>query len=203
MLSMEKRIKTKQQLKEVLLMEKAKYPCKFRFIGYLLGIRENAILYRHAVLLRKAEYHHNVGHKLRAVWYKALLRHLQLKYSLLIPLNTCECGLKIMHLGPILINKNSSVGKNCSFHIYTALVAKGTTDETPILGEQIVVGIGAKIVGGVHIANKVAIGANAVVTKDILEENITIGGIPAKKISNSGSFTWNVKSKCNLEKITC
>ena len=32
-----------------------------------------------------------------------------------------------------------------------------------------------------------AIGANAVVNKDILEEHVTVAGVPAKKISDKGS----------------
>ena len=41
----------------------------------------------------------------------------------------------------------------------------------------------------VKISNDVIIGANAVVTKDIREENIVVGGIPAVKISNKGMAT--------------
>ena len=43
-------------------------------------------------------------------------------------------------------------------------------------------GSGAKIIGEVHIANGCIIGANAVVTKDFLEENSIIAGVPAKVI---------------------
>jgi len=195
MLPIEKRIKTKKQLLETLALERAKYRTKSGWIYYWLQISENAILARHAVLLRKAEYHCNTGHKLRALWYKTLLKRLQLKYGLIVPLNTCETGFKIVHLGHILISHHCQVGKNCSFHINTALVAKGPTHQAPILGCGVVVGVGAAIVGGVRIADNVAIGANAVVTKDILEENIAVAGNPAKKISNSGRLTWNVKSQ--------
>ena len=44
-----------------------------------------------------------------------------------------------------------------------------------------------KIIGDVTIANNVAIAANAVVVKSILEENTTWGGVPARKISDNGS----------------
>lgn len=195
MLPIEKRIRSKKQLQDVLALEKAKYSCKFYWISYLLGVSENAILRHHAILLRKAEYHTNAGHKLRAVWYKMFLKRLQLKYGLIIPLNTCESGLRILHLGPILINGYTQIGKNCSLHIHTALVAKGTTDASPTLGDGVIVGVGASVIGGIYIANNVAIGANAVVIKDVLEENIAIAGNPAKKVSNFGSLTWNVKSK--------
>lgn len=41
--------------------------------------------------------------------------------------------------------------------------------------------------GGITIVDSVAIGANAVVNKDILEPDIAVGGVPARKISNNGA----------------
>jgi len=41
--------------------------------------------------------------------------------------------------------------------------------------------------GEITIANGVAIGANSVVNKSIHEQNITVAGVPAKKVSNKGS----------------
>ena len=46
---------------------------------------------------------------------------------------------------------------------------------------------GAKIFGNITIADGIVIGANSVVNKSFLEPNITIAGVPAKKISNKGS----------------
>ena len=43
------------------------------------------------------------------------------------------------------------------------------------------------IVGDVHLGNDIAVGANAVITKSFLEDKITLGGVPAKKISNHSS----------------
>lgn len=93
----------------------------------------------------------------------------------------------------VLLNGRVRIGENCSLHINTALGAGGTNDDVPVLGDGIVVGVGAVILGGVHLANHIAVGANAVVNKDFLEENIAIAGMPAKKISNNGSLEWNKK----------
>lgn len=100
-----------------------------------------------------------------------------------------------MHVGPILINDKAVIGKNCSLHINTAIVAGGTNNEVPVIGEGVVVGVGAVILGGVTIANNIAIGANAVVNKSFIEENIAIAGVPAKKVSNNGSLEWNKQDK--------
>ena len=66
----------------------------------------------------------------------------------------------------------------------------GNNGYAPVLGDNIVVGYGAVILGNTHVANGVAIGANAVVNKDVLEENIAVAGVPARKISNNGRNTW-------------
>ena len=154
-------------------------------------VGESDVLWKHQRLLRKTEWYVNSGKKLRGLLSKIRLKRFQNKYGMHIPLNCCKAGLKIMHVGPILINANATVGKNCSIHINTGLVAGGTTDDAPILEDGVVVGIGAVILGGVHIAKNVAIGANAVVNKSIDEEDIAVAGVPAKKISNNGRSQWN------------
>ena len=100
-----------------------------------------------------------------------------------------------MHLGPILINGKAHVGRNCALHINTALVAGGTNDTVPYLEDGVVVGVGAVILGGVHLAENIAIGANAVVNKSFDEPNIAIAGVPAHKVSNNGRTHWNTKKK--------
>ena len=163
-------------------------------IREILLLGEHDILRKYQVLLRKEEYHINTKHKIRAVIYKIKVNKLGYKYGLHIAPNTCGKGLKIMHLGSILINGNSRVGENCRFHINTALVAGGTNDYAPRLGNNIVVGVGATILGNITIADGVAIGAGAVVNKDVLEENIAVAGVPAKKKSNNGTITWGKKN---------
>ena len=100
-----------------------------------------------------------------------------------------------MHLGPVLINPNSIVGEDCSFHMNSALVAGGRSSDAPVLDKGVVVGVGAIVLGKTYIAQHIAIGANAVVNKSFSETNIAIAGVPAKKISNNGRLTWNVKQK--------
>ena len=46
---------------------------------------------------------------------------------------------------------------------------------------------GAKIFGNIKIADGVAIGANAVVNKTVLQSDVTIAGIPARIVKNSGN----------------
>ena len=192
MLNKEDRIQNKKQLKEWLNYECAKYKCGI--FSRVFQVGENAILYKHQVLLRKTEYYLNTNKKISYIVSKLKLRKLQTKHALCIPLNCCAKGLHIMHLGPILMNSRVTVGPDCSIHMNAALVAGGTNDGVPTIGKGVIVGYGACVLGGVHIADYVAIGANAVVNKDCLEENVAIAGVPAKIISQNGAKEWNKKT---------
>ena len=46
-------------------------------------------------------------------------------------------------------------------------------------------GVGAKVIGAVRVANNVKIAAGAVVVKNILEEGCTVAGIPAKIVKHA------------------
>ena len=153
----------------------------------------NDEVWKYEIILRKHEYYHNKEHK--GILGRLLLRHYNrkhhkwsMKYTTSIPINVCGPGLSIAHFGGIYVNHNSKIGKN--FRIQTGVVLGGsssTPDKYPVLGDNVYIGTGAKVLGGVRIADCVAIGANAVVTKDILEEGVTYAGVPAKKISDHTS----------------
>ena len=185
-------IKTKKDLKEYIKYESVLYGGKIRILGLILSSERDLLLY-HQILLRKSEYYYNTNKKVRYLFYRARLRKFQSKYAMHVPINTCEKGLKIMHIGPILINCGAKLGYDCALHINTGIVAGGTTNAAPKLGDGVVVGFGAVVLGGITVANNVAIGANAVVNKDVVEENIAVAGVPAKKISNNGRLNWNKK----------
>jgi serine O-acetyltransferase len=55
-----------------------------------------------------------------------------------------------------------------------------------VVGDRAFIGAGAKIIGHVHLGDDCAVGANAVVTRDVPEKGV-VGGIPAKLISTDGS----------------
>lgn len=76
------------------------------------------------------------------------------------------------------------IGSNCSVN---QLVVIGWTDRTrgPILGDNVSVKAGAKILGPITIGNNVVVGANAVVTKDV-PANCVVAGVPAKIIRRNG-----------------
>ena len=190
----ERFINNKEDLNRFLEIERVRYGVKNTKIP-LLAIKENQILWKHIALLRKTEYHSNTGNRMLFLFYRFRLRTLQRKFCLRIPINVFDCGLKIMHPAPVSVSLKSTVGKNCTLHMNTGIVAGGTNDCVPRLGDDIVLGIGSVVLGDVTLANGIAVGANAVVTKSFSEENITIAGVPAKKISDRGRRSWSKESR--------
>lgn len=144
--------------------------------------------------LRKTEYINNC--KKGKIWTfigKVYRYRLQEKGRKLggycIPINVFEEGLALVHYGSIVVNGTSKVGKNCRILEGVTIGATNGKSESAIIGNNVFIGTGAKIIGNAKIANDVAIGANSVVTKDILENGITVAGVPAKKISNNNSHS--------------
>lgn len=89
-------------------------------------------------------------------------------------------GLVLYHNGPIVINSKAIIGENVKFHGDNCIGNNGIDEVYPIIGNNVDIGVGAKIIGNVHVANNVRIGAGAVVVNDCLEENATLVGVPAR-----------------------
>ncbi len=92
-------------------------------------------------------------------------------------------GLIILHTSGIVVNSKVKAGKNLILEHGVTIGAEKNL--CPVLGDNVFVGAGAKIIGGVTIGSDVKIGANAVVTKD-LPDGATAVGIPAKVIKIYG-----------------
>ena len=89
---------------------------------------------------------------------------------------------------PIVVNSSARIGSNCRIHSGVVIGTKaGYSNKSPRIGNNVFIGPGAKIFGDIIVADGIAIGANAVVNNSFLEPNITIAGIPARKVSDNGS----------------
>ena len=152
-------------------------------------------VWKYQRLLRKTEYYTNCKRKnpIR-LWLKWRLHVLSVKYGFSIPLNAFGPGLSIAHVGPIIINSKSKIGANCRIQTGVTLGATNGSTQAPVLGNNVFLGDGCKLIGAITVADDVAIGANAVVVKSIAEPGTTWGGVPAKKISNNSSESNLVKA---------
>lgn len=88
-------------------------------------------------------------------------------------------GLIIQH-GFSTIVSAEKIGKNCKIY-QQVTIGYNHKLQAPILGDNVEVCCGAKIIGGCRIGNNVIIGANSVVTKDV-PANSVVAGVPAKII---------------------
>jgi len=92
-------------------------------------------------------------------------------------------GLVILHSFGIVINSEVRAGRDLTLeHGVTIGAEKG---KSPVLGDNVFVGAGAKIIGPVRVGSNVKIGANAVVTRD-LPDGATAVGVPARVIKIYG-----------------
>ncbi len=148
-------------------------------------------IWKFEILLRKVEYDLNcrrgVMGKLVGKWHKMRFHRLSVRLGFTIPPNVFGPGLSIPHYGTIVVHGNVRAGKNCRLQEGVTIGATNGSHEAAVIGDNCYFGSGAKVIGAVRIADDVAVGANAVVTKDIAESGVTWAGAPAGKISDRDS----------------
>jgi len=107
-------------------------------------------------------------------------------------------NLFIDHGMGVVIGETSIIGNNVTIYHAVTLGGIAPSIDTdlqrnekrhPTIGNDVVIGSGAQIIGPVVIGNCARIAANAVVVNDVLE-NTTMVGVPAKaiKVGNKGKF---------------
>ena len=154
-------------------------------------INYTALTNSYIVNLRYAEYHHNnsffvgmksfmsVFHTLMTIYYFGKLKRLSLKTGIQIPPNTIGAGLTIFHYGTIIVNPYAKIGSGAVLNPGVTIGNKHGRYDTPIIGDNVTFGTGAKVIGPIRVGNNVVIAPNAVVVKDV-PNNAIVAGIPAK-----------------------
>ncbi len=96
-------------------------------------------------------------------------------------------GLFIDHGMGVVVGETAEIGDHCT--IYQGVTLGGTGKDVgkrhPTLGNNVMIGAGAKVLGPVKLNDNVKIAAGAVVLRDI-PENSTAVGIPAKVVRRKG-----------------
>lgn len=128
--------------------------------------------------------------------YKLLHHRNSVKLGIGIGPNFCGKDLSIAHAGTIQINGDARIGDNLRIQEWVTIGAG--SGGVPTIGNNVY--CGCKVVGNVKIAGDCAVGANAVVVKNVLEKGITVAGVLAKKVSNNNShssvFWFNEGKPC-------
>jgi len=88
-------------------------------------------------------------------------------------------GFVLVHpIGTII---NSGVRGGCNVRLQSGVVVGENRGRCPRLGDDILVGSGAKLFGSISVGDRARIGANAVVTHDVAAGD-TVVGIPARSL---------------------
>ena len=108
-------------------------------------------------------------------------------------------GLFIDHGMGVVIGETTEIGDNCT--LYQGVTLGGTGKDVgkrhPTLGNNVLVGAGAKVLGPFTIADNAKIAANAVVLKEV-PENSTAVGIPARVVKQHGK---KIVSTADLDQV--
>lgn len=96
-------------------------------------------------------------------------------------------GLLIDHGAGVVIGETAEIGDNCT--IYQGVTLGGTGKDVgkrhPTLGNNVMVGAGAKVLGPFKVGDNAKIAANAVVLSEV-EENSTCVGVPGRMVKRAG-----------------
>lgn len=108
-------------------------------------------------------------------------RHIMKAYGLEIVVGTqIGGGLYLVHpVGTVITARR--IGVNCSI-IAAVTIGMRNKIEFPDIGDNVFIGAGARILGGIRVGDNAQIGANAVVIHDV-PANATAVGVPARVLS--------------------
>jgi serine O-acetyltransferase len=91
-------------------------------------------------------------------------------------------GFYVGHFGGIILHSDVRIGENCSIGPGVLIGTRGGGNKgVPVIGNDVYIGVGAKVLGGIKIGDRAKIGANAVVLIDV-PDGATAVGIPARII---------------------
>lgn len=97
------------------------------------------------------------------------------------------CGIMIDHAHSIVIGETAVVGDNVSMLHSVTLGGTGKEDDDrhPKIGDGVLIGAGAKVLGNIKVGNCCRIAAGSVVLRDV-PPNKTVAGVPAKIVGEAG-----------------
>lgn len=81
----------------------------------------------------------------------------------------------------VVIHKRAVIGKNCVIGSNVTIGGRSRSRDVPVIGDNVYIATGAKVLGAIKVGSNVVIGANAVVIQDV-PDNCVVAGVPAKVI---------------------
>jgi serine O-acetyltransferase len=118
--------------------------------------------------------------------YRTLFRAVRNFYGIELPY-TAKVGRRVIfeHQHGIVVHGATVIGDDCILRqgVTLGIRTLDKLEDAPVLGKNVNVGAGAKIIGHVHVGDGANIGANAVVLEDVPAKALAVG-VPARIVNN-------------------
>lgn len=184
-------------------------------IGGIAGIIRNLLspnyIGQFLIEMRKTSYYkHQKGlfNKILFAFHLAKYERLGKKLGFTIGYDALGYGVVLPHYGTIVIGGTNRIGNYAAIHTSTCI-----SDNGKIIGDGLYLAAGAVITSKIKLGDNISIGANSLVNKDCEQNNVLLGGMPAKVIrpqktwyagdsdyKKSNSFASKVKKIEELKK---
>ena len=86
----------------------------------------------------------------------------------------------------IVVHRRVAIGENCMIGQHVTIGGRSGHEEVPVIGNNVFVGVGAKVLGPIKVGDHAVIGANAVVIHDVPSRAV-VAGIPARIIKSKSA----------------
>lgn len=159
--------------------------------GLYVG-RDSDLAFNLLKSLRLLEYAQNCLRP-KSVWGRCLYRYyltrfnrLSYRYGVRLFPNTIGYGLRLPHIvgGGIILNCKS-MGNNCVVNCDVVVGNKKTQDDKPMIGNNVNITTGCRLVGNIHVGDGSMVAPNSVVVNDV-PSDVIVSGIPAKFLKSKG-----------------
>lgn len=164
---------------------------KITYIKNRLGNTDGYRVYRYLKVLRHYEYWLNTTknssnlfsktlHSVMTNYYKLKLSRSSAKYNINIcrP-NSVGYGFRATHLNGGIIINCESMGNYCIVNSGVVVGVKTGVTKAPVIGNNVELATGCKVIGNVVIGDNVIVAPNSVVIKNVEQETV-VSGVPAK-----------------------
>ena len=182
---------TRTELEQCLALERRLYQAeignpRLRLLARLKS-HPRHLTWRYVHLLRLAGYYYTqrTRNPLRAaqyLWYCRRKNKLGRRLGIELSEKTFAPGLMLYHTVGTVVNGDARVGRNCRLHGNNCIGNDGFSPRCPVLGDNVRLGVGARVLGDVRLADGILVAAGAVVVHSFEEPGILLGGVPARKI---------------------